>query len=76
MITRTTNDPFVILQFTNTLLKMALITPVMFTISLVMILKTSLSLSLVLAVVIPIIILGVILIAKTSEPLSEKLQKG
>ena len=75
MITRTTNDPFVILQFTNTLLKMALITPVMFTISLVMILKTSLSLSLVLAVVIPIIILGVILIAKTSEPLSEKLQK-
>ena len=75
MITRTTNDPFVILQFTNTLLRMALITPVMFTISLVMILRTSLSLSLVLAVVIPIIILGVILIAKTSEPLSEKLQK-
>lgn len=75
MITRTTNDPFVILQFTNTLLRIALITPVMFTISLIMILKTSLSLSIVLAIVIPIIILGVIIIAKTSEPLSEKLQK-
>ena len=40
-----------------------------------MILKTSPSLSLVLAVVIPFIILGVVIIAKTSEPLSEKLQK-
>ncbi|MGG5460446.1 ABC transporter ATP-binding protein [Clostridium sp. B9] len=75
MITRTTNDPFVILQFTNTLLRLALITPVMFTISLIMILRTSLSLSLVLAVVIPIIILGVVIIARTSEPLSEKMQK-
>ncbi|MDU5111214.1 MAG: ABC transporter ATP-binding protein [Clostridium sp.] len=75
MITRTTNDAFVILQFTNTLLRTALLTPVMFTVSLVMILKTSPSLSLVLAVVIPFIILGVVIIAKTSEPLSEKLQK-
>lgn len=75
MITRTTNDAFVILQFTNTLLRTALLTPVMFTVSLIMILKTSPSLSLVLAVVIPFIILGVVIIAKTSEPLSEKLQK-
>ena len=75
MITRTTNDAFVILQFTNTLLRTALLTPVMFIVSLVMILKTSPSLSLILAVVIPFIILGVILIAKTSEPLSEKLQR-
>lgn len=75
MITRTTNDAFVILQFTNTLLKTALLTPVMFTVSLVMILRTSPSLSLVLAVVIPFIILGVMIIAKTSEPLSEKLQR-
>ncbi|VYT81748.1 ATP-binding cassette domain-containing protein [Clostridium tertium] len=75
MITRTTNDAFVLLQFTNTLLRTALLTPVMFTVSLVMILKTSPSLSLVLAVVIPFIILGVVIIAKTSEPLSETLQK-
>lgn len=75
MITRTTNDAFVLLQFTNTLLRTALLTPVMFTVSLVMILKTSPSLSLVLAAVIPLIILGVFVIAKTSEPLSETLQK-
>lgn len=75
MITRTTNDAFVLLQFTNTLLRTALLTPVMFTVSLVMILRTSPSLSLVLAAVIPLIILGVIIIAKTSEPLSETLQK-
>lgn len=75
MITRTTNDAFVLLQFTNTLLRMALLTPVMFTISLVMILKTSLPLSIVLAVTIPFIILGVIIIAKISAPLSETQQK-
>lgn len=76
MITRTTNDAFVLLQFTNTLLRMALITPVMFTISLVMILRTSLSLSIVLAITIPFIIGGVIIIAKISEPLSEAQQNG
>lgn len=75
MITRTTNDAFVLLQFTNTLLRTALLTPVMFFVSLVMILRTSLSLSLILAAVIPIIIIGVFIIARTSEPLSETLQK-
>ncbi|MCF0147340.1 MAG: ABC transporter ATP-binding protein [Clostridium sp.] len=75
MITRTTNDAFVLLQFTNTLLRTALLTPVMFTVSLVMILRTSPSLSLVLAAVIPLIIIGVFVIAKISEPLSETLQK-
>jgi ATP-binding cassette, subfamily B, multidrug efflux pump len=75
LITRTTNDAFVLLQFTNTLLRTALLTPVMFTVSLIMILRTSLSLSLILAVVIPFIILGVVVIVKTSEPLSEKLQE-
>ncbi|MBE6054118.1 MAG: ABC transporter ATP-binding protein [Clostridium sartagoforme] len=75
MITRTTNDAFVLLQFTNTLLRTALLTPVMFTVSLIMILRTSPSLSLILAAVIPIIIVGVIIIARISEPLSETLQK-
>ena len=75
MITRTTNDAFVLLQFTNTLLRTALLTPVMFIVSLIMILKTSPSLSVVLAITIPFIILGVIVIAKISEPLSETQQK-
>ena len=43
MITRTTNDAFQLLQFINTLLRIGLLTPVMFTVSLVMILRTSLS---------------------------------
>ncbi|MDB1954596.1 ABC transporter ATP-binding protein [Clostridium tertium] len=75
MITRTTNDAFVLLQFTNTLLRTALLTPVMFIVSLIMILKTSPSLSVVLAITIPFIILGVIVIAKISEPLSETQQR-
>ena len=75
MITRTGNDAFVLLQFTNTLLKMALLTPVMFIISLIMILKTNVSLSLILAITVPIIIAIVIVIARISEPLSEKQQK-
>ncbi|MDY4605491.1 ABC transporter ATP-binding protein [Clostridium tertium] len=75
MITRSTNDAFVLLQFTNTLLRTALLTPVMFIVSLIMILKTSPSLSVVLAITIPFIILGVIVIAKISEPLSETQQR-
>ncbi|MBD8046945.1 ABC transporter ATP-binding protein [Clostridium faecium] len=75
MITRTTNDAFQLLLFTNTLLRVALITPVMFTISLIMILKTSLPLSVVLAVTIPFIIIGVVIIARKSHPMSKTQQK-
>ncbi|MEG0353211.1 MAG: ABC transporter ATP-binding protein [Cellulosilyticaceae bacterium] len=75
MITRTTNDAFQILQFTNTLLRMALLTPIMFFVSAIMIVKTSVSLSVVLAITIPFIILGVVIIAKISGPLSEVQQK-
>ncbi|MBB6713681.1 ABC transporter ATP-binding protein [Clostridium gasigenes] len=74
MITRTTNDAFQLLQFTNTLLRLGLLTPVMFTVSLVMILRTSLPLSIVLAVTIPFILIGVVVIAKISHPLSETQQ--
>ncbi|WP_024613732.1 ABC transporter ATP-binding protein [Clostridium sp. Ade.TY] len=76
MITRTTNDAFQLQQFVNTVLRTALITPVMFTISLIMIIRTSLSLSLVLAITIPFIIAGVVIIAKTSHPMSKSQQKG
>lgn len=75
MITRTTNDVFQVLQFTNTLLRTAVLTPVMFIVSLVMILRTSLQLSVVLAITVPFIVLGVIIIAKISYPISEKQQK-
>ena len=76
MITRTTNDAFVLLQFTNTLLRTALLTPIMFILSLIMILKTNVKLSLILAIAIPLIIIGVLIIAKISQPLSEKQQKN
>ncbi|MBX4261874.1 ABC transporter ATP-binding protein/permease [Clostridium estertheticum] len=75
MITRTTNDVFQLQQFTNTLLRTALLTPVMFIVSLVMILRTSLKLSAVLAITIPFIVGGVVIIAKKSYPISEKQQK-
>lgn len=75
MITRTTNDAYQLMQFTNTLLRTALLTPVMFGVSLVMILKTSPSLSVVLAITVPFIILGVVVIAKLSHPISETQQK-
>lgn len=75
MITRTTNDAFVLLQFVNTLLRTAVLTLVMFGISLVLILRTSVKLSTVLAITVPFIVIGVIVIAKISEPLSETQQK-
>ncbi|MDQ0150919.1 ABC transporter ATP-binding protein [Eubacterium multiforme] len=76
MITRTTNDAFQLQQFVNTVLRVAFITPVMFTISLFMIVKTSLSLSLVLAITIPFIVAGVVIVAKVSHPMSISQQKG
>lgn len=76
MITRTTNDAFQVMQFTNTILRMAMICPVMFVISLFMILKTSAKLSIILVVTLPLIVLGVFLIAKTSHPWSQTQQKN
>ncbi|WP_196000815.1 ABC transporter ATP-binding protein [Clostridium sp. 1001271B_151109_B4] len=76
MITRTTNDAFQVMQFTNTILRMAMICPVMFILSLFMILKTNVSLSLILVVTLPLIVLGVFLIAKTSHPWSQSQQKN
>ena len=76
MITRTTNDAFQVMQFTNTILRMAMICPVMFVLSLFMILKTNEKLSLILVVTLPLIVLGVFLIAKTSHPWSQTQQKN
>lgn len=76
MITRTTNDAFQILQFTNVVLRTALLTPVMFIVSLIMIVRTSLSLSVILAVTVPFIVLGVVIIAKISHSISEDQQKN
>ncbi|MCC0664921.1 ABC transporter ATP-binding protein [Clostridioides sp. ZZV14-6044] len=76
MITRTTNDAFQIQQFVNILLRTALLTPVMFIISIIMTIRTSVELSLVLAISVPFIIIGVAIIAKVSQSISSKQQKG
>lgn len=76
MITRTNNDAFQIQLFVNVLLKTALMTPVMFLVSLFLTMRTSLELSVVIAATIPFIIIGVTLVAKYSEPISEKQQKS
>lgn len=76
MITRTTNDAFILMQFVNMLLRIALMTPFMILISMFMVIKTNLTLSLVIGGCIPVICLGVFYIAKTSEPISDLQQKG
>ncbi|WP_050636302.1 ABC transporter ATP-binding protein [Candidatus Stoquefichus sp. SB1] len=74
LITRTNNDAFQIQMFINVILRTALLTPVMVVISFVMTLKTSLELSLIIAATLPIVVIGVIIVAKVSEPMSQKQQ--
>lgn len=76
MITRTNNDAFQIQLFVNVLLRTALLTPVMFIVSMVLTVQNSLPLSLVLASSVPFIIAGVYIVAKKADPLSTRQQKG
>ncbi|MCH3971270.1 MAG: ABC transporter ATP-binding protein/permease [Oscillospiraceae bacterium] len=74
MITRTNNDAFQVQMFLNMLLRTALMTPVMLTVSYIMTLRASMQLSLIVAATIPVIVVGVIVAARLSKPLSEKQQ--
>ena len=76
MITRTTNDAFVLMQFMNVLLRTALLTPIMILVSMIMVVRTSLSLSMIIGGCIPILCFGIYLIAKNSKPISSRQQKG
>lgn len=76
MITRTNNDAFQIQLFVNVLLRTALLTPVMFIVSMILTVQNSLPLSLVLAASVPFIIAGVYIVAKKADPLSTRQQKG
>lgn len=76
MITRTNNDAFQIQLFVNVLLRTALLTPVMFIVSMVLTIQNSLPLSLVLAASVPFIVAGVYIVAKKADPLSTRQQKG
>ncbi|MEG1957637.1 MAG: ABC transporter ATP-binding protein [Lachnospiraceae bacterium] len=76
LITRTNNDAFQIQQFMNVLFRTALLTPAMILVSFTLVFKTSLPLSLIILSTIPLIIIGVIVVAKISEPLSEHQQRS
>ncbi|WMM26300.1 ABC transporter ATP-binding protein [Tissierella sp. MB52-C2] len=76
MITRTTSDAFQLMLFSNLLFRTALLAPIMIFISVFMTMKTSLSLSLIIGASFPFIILGVIIVAKVTNPISDKQQRG
>lgn len=76
LITRTNNDAFQIQLFVNVILRTALLTPVMLGLSVFLTIRTSLELSAILAGTFPIIILGVVLVAWMSHPISQKQQKS
>lgn len=76
LITRTNNDAFQIQMFVNVILRTALLTPVMVAVSFAMTLTTSLDLSLIIAATLPVVVIGVIIVAKVSEPMSQKQQSS
>ncbi|MBU5426263.1 ABC transporter ATP-binding protein/permease [Tissierella pigra] len=76
MITRTTSDAFQLMLFSNLLFRTALLAPIMIFISVFMTMKTSLSLSLIIGASFPFIILGVIIVAKVTNPISDRQQRG
>lgn len=76
MITRTNNDAFQIQQFVNVLLRTALMTPIMFIFSFIMTARASLPLSYIIAATIPLITLGVVVVAKITKPISENQQSS
>lgn len=75
LITRTTNDAYQIMLFMGNVLRTGFMTPMMFIVSLVMVVRTSPFLGLFVLGALPILLVAVVLIAKISEPLSNKQQK-
>ena len=76
MITRTTSDAFQLMIFSNLLFRTALLTPIMMFTSVFMTIRTSLKLSLIIGACFPFVILGVFIVAKITNPISERQQKG
>ncbi|SFH63144.1 ATP-binding cassette, subfamily B, multidrug efflux pump [Pisciglobus halotolerans] len=76
LITRTTNDAYQIMLFMGIILRTGFMTPMMFLSSLYMVMRTSPSLSLAVIFSLPVLLIGVVIIAKFSDPLSVKQQKN
>lgn len=76
LITRMTNDAYQIMLFLQNILRIGFMTPMMFVVSLYMVMRTSVSLSYYVIGALPFLLLSVVAIAKFSEPLSKKQQKN
>ncbi|MFS1126110.1 multidrug efflux ABC transporter subunit EfrA, partial [Enterococcus faecalis] len=76
LITRTTNDAYQIMLFLQNILRIGFMAPMMFVVSLYMVMRTSVTLSLYVVGALPLLLLAVVAIAKVSEPLSKKQQKN
>ncbi len=74
LITRVTNDAYQIMLFLQNILRMGLVTPLMFGVSLFMVFRTSAYLGMYVLAALPILLIGVIVIAKISDPLSKTQQ--
>ncbi|MEB5882112.1 ABC transporter ATP-binding protein/permease [Enterococcus gallinarum] len=74
LITRVTNDAYQIMLFLQNILRIGLMTPMMFAVSLYMVMRTSTKLGMYVLGALPILLIAVIAIAKISEPLSNKQQ--
>ena len=76
LVTRMTNDAFVLMQFSEQVLKLGIITPMMMIASVIMTLITSPGLAWTVAVAMPFLIWVVVYVAIKSRPLSEHQQQG
>ena len=72
--TRITTDAFVLLQFTEMILRLGVVTPLMIIVSGTLIVQTSPDLAIAVLPAMPLIILLIILIARATQPLSKKQQ--
>ncbi|WP_203262117.1 ABC transporter ATP-binding protein [Streptococcus uberis] len=75
LVTRITNDAFILMQFAEMALRLGVITPLMMIFSVIMILLTSPSLAWIVAVSMPFLVIVVLYVAIKTKPLSEKQQK-
>ncbi|MHC5229749.1 ABC transporter ATP-binding protein [Enterococcus sp. LJL99] len=76
LITRTTNDAYQIMLFMGNILRMGFMTPMMFIVSLYMVMRTSQTLGWFVLGALPLLLIAVVTIAKISEPLSNDQQKN
>ena len=75
LVTRMTSDAFVLMQFSDQMLKLGVITPIMMLSSILLILQTSPSLAWIVAISIPLLAVVVWYVAVKTKPLSEKQQE-